>query len=125
MRDLIDYPEYIPTGEVSNFEKITVANDWGVLKFFYGNHPVSNIKEIVVVEDGKPAKHFRCYKKAFTTWISDHGHRYDVTQKDYVIEQPVISGLITVEIRLSTLLASADKNRKKFMVSAYRESVEL
>lgn len=34
MRDLIDYPAYIPTGEVSNYERITFTNEYGVLKFF-------------------------------------------------------------------------------------------
>ena len=123
MRDLIDYPvpEY---NQDTNYERITFVNENGVLRFFYGNRPVKNIREIVVTTS-KSVSHFRTHKQTFSLPVSGQGQNDFVHQDDYTIIQPVISGVMTVEVRLSVLLTILDKqNFKKGLVGAYLENVE-
>lgn len=123
MRDLIDYP-VLQAGEVSNYERITFTNDWGVLKFFYGGRPVKNIREIVVTTTDL-TRYFRTHKQVFQYRVYDHGHEYDVPQQDYTIIQPVIAGIMTVEVRLSVLLTILDKQKvKKGMVGTYIDFID-
>lgn len=123
MRDLIDYPVF-QAGEVSNYERITFTNDWGVLKFFYGGRPVKNIREIVVTTSDL-TRYFRTHKQVFQYRVYDHGHEYDVPQQDYTIIQPVIAGIMTVEVRLSVLLTILDKQKvKKGMVGTYIDFID-
>lgn len=124
MRDLIDYPAYILTGEVSNYERITFTNEHGVLKFFYGGRPVKNIREIVVTTSDL-TRYFRTHKQTFSLQASVHGQNYVVEQNDYTIIQPVIAGVMTVEVRLSVLLTILDKQKvKKGMVGTYIDFID-